>query len=139
MRSDRLLTGFVLAVTALPSFAYSHSRRGPTSQHSYSKRASRAAARPSGQRSIDDARATQIQTALTGAGYLQGEPTGHWDASTQDAMQKYQLDHGWQTKLIPDSRAIIKLGLGPAGGDGAATPPSSSPNAKDETSFLAQP
>ncbi len=113
MRSDRLLAGFVLVVTALPSYAFSHSRRGPTSQHSFSKRASRPVARPAGQRSIDDTRATQIQTALSGAGYLQGEPTGHWDASTQAAMQKYQSDHGWQTKLIPDSRAIIKLGLGP--------------------------
>jgi len=28
-------------------------------------------------------------------------------------MQKFQADNGWQTKLIPDSRAIIKLGLGP--------------------------
>jgi hypothetical protein len=28
-------------------------------------------------------------------------------------MLKYQADHGWQTKLTPDSRAIIKLGLGP--------------------------
>jgi hypothetical protein len=28
-------------------------------------------------------------------------------------MQKFQGDNGWQTKLIPDSRAIIKLGLGP--------------------------
>jgi len=28
-------------------------------------------------------------------------------------MQKMQADNGWQTKMIPDSRAIIKLGLGP--------------------------
>ena len=28
-------------------------------------------------------------------------------------MLKYQSDHGWQTKLTPDSRALIKLGLGP--------------------------
>ena len=28
-------------------------------------------------------------------------------------MQKYQADHGWQTKLMPDSRALKKLGLGP--------------------------
>lgn len=28
-------------------------------------------------------------------------------------MRRYQADHGWQTKLTPDSRAIIKLGLGP--------------------------
>jgi hypothetical protein len=29
-------------------------------------------------------------------------------------MQKYQGDHGWQTKLTPDSRALIALGLGPS-------------------------
>lgn len=28
-------------------------------------------------------------------------------------MQKLQADNGWQTKLVPDSRGIIKLGLGP--------------------------
>jgi hypothetical protein len=28
-------------------------------------------------------------------------------------MQKYQADHGWQSKQVPDSRALIKLGLGP--------------------------
>jgi len=28
-------------------------------------------------------------------------------------MLKFQADQGWQTKLTPDSRALIKLGLGP--------------------------
>jgi len=28
-------------------------------------------------------------------------------------MTKFQADQGWQTKLTPDSRALIKLGLGP--------------------------
>jgi hypothetical protein len=28
-------------------------------------------------------------------------------------MQRYQADHGWQSKEVPDSRALIKLGLGP--------------------------
>jgi hypothetical protein len=41
-------------------------------------------------------------------------------------MQKFQADHGWQTKLTPDSRALIKLGLGPH--DAAAGPP---PTASD--------
>jgi hypothetical protein len=45
--------------------------------------------------------------------YLSGEPTGVWDSRTQDAITKYQADHGWQTKVTPDSRALIKLGLGP--------------------------
>jgi hypothetical protein len=28
-------------------------------------------------------------------------------------MQKYQADNGWQSKQVPDSRALIKMGLGP--------------------------
>lgn len=58
-------------------------------------------------------RATQIQTALIQKGYMTGAPTGSWDAQTIAAMQKMQGDNGWQTKITPDSRALIKLGLGP--------------------------
>ena len=61
---------------------------------------------------MDDARATQIQTALVKAGYL-NDVTGHWDGNSEAAMQKLQADNGWQTKIIPDARALIKLGLGP--------------------------
>lgn len=74
------------------------------------------------QRSIDDDRATQIQEALIKAGYLSGAPSGHWDAESVAAMTKFQADNGWQTKLAPDSRALIKLGLGP-GSASAGTPP----------------
>ncbi len=58
-------------------------------------------------------RATELQTALIKAGYLEGSPSGTWDGTSQAAMEKLQSDNGWQTKLVPDSRAIIKLGLGP--------------------------
>jgi hypothetical protein len=66
-----------------------------------------------GQQSIDPERVTQIQQALIREHYLSGDPNGSWDAQTQAAMQKYQADHGWQTRLIPDARAIKGLGLGP--------------------------
>jgi len=66
-----------------------------------------------GQRGIDSERATQIQEALIKQHYLTGAPSGEWDATTEAAMQKYQADHGWQTKMTPDSRALIALGLGP--------------------------
>ena len=56
---------------------------------------------------------TQIQQALIREHYMTGESNGQWDATTQAAMQKYQADHGWQTKLLPDSRALKTLGLGP--------------------------
>jgi hypothetical protein len=46
--------------------------------------------------------------------YMQGEPSGRWDDATQSALRKYQADHGWQSKTVPDSRALIKLGLGPS-------------------------
>ena len=67
-----------------------------------------------GQKEIDDQRCRAIQEALIREKYLDGEPTGRWDDHSKAAMQKYQQDNGWQTKVVPDSRAIIKLGLGPS-------------------------
>ena len=66
-----------------------------------------------GQQTIDSARALEIQRALIREHYLSGEASGEWDSATVAAMQKYQSDQGWQTKLMPDSRALKKLGLGP--------------------------
>jgi len=71
---------------------------------------------------IDPERATQIQTALIKAGYLSGTPSGNWDADSIAAMQKLQNDQGWQTKIVPDARALIFLGLGPHP-DTPTTPP----------------
>lgn len=67
-----------------------------------------------GQQAIDSARAREIQSALIREHYLQGQPTGTWDSASQAAMQRYQADHGWQSKTTPDARALIKLGLGPS-------------------------
>jgi peptidoglycan hydrolase-like protein with peptidoglycan-binding domain len=66
-----------------------------------------------GQQAIDPERVMAIQQALIREHYLTTEADGKWDATTQAAMQKYQADQGWQTKLMPDSRALKKLGLGP--------------------------
>ena len=67
-----------------------------------------------GQQAIQGDRARQIQTSLIREGYMKGEPSGVWDQATKDAMTRYQADHGWQTKTLPDSRALIQLGLGPS-------------------------
>jgi peptidoglycan hydrolase-like protein with peptidoglycan-binding domain len=69
--------------------------------------------RTRGQQGIDGARAREIQTALISSRYLDGQPTGVWDARTKAAMEKFQTDNGWQSKKVPDARALIKLGLGP--------------------------
>ncbi len=116
MRIQTVL-GCSLLLATIPCFASSHSRRGPTAQRISGRKSHKLAAhfqtKPAVQRAIEDARAAQIQTALANAGYLPGSTSGHWDLETESAMQKYQADKGWQTKLVPDSRALIMLGLGP--------------------------
>ncbi len=88
------------------------------------KIAAKSAARASrGQQVISGERASQIQSALIREHYLDGEATGVWDQRTKDALVRYQDENGWQTKIIPDSRALIKLGLGPRN-DGLLNPDS---------------
>ncbi|HKI27431.1 MAG TPA: peptidoglycan-binding protein [Candidatus Sulfotelmatobacter sp.] len=70
--------------------------------------------RARGQQKIDSERAQAIQEALIRAHYLSGGPTGTWNQASEDAMRRYQADHGWQAKTVPDSRALISLGLGPS-------------------------
>jgi len=85
----------------------SHGKKG-------SKNGSKYSSKKRGQQAIDSGRARQIQTALIREHYMQGEPSGSWDSATQAAMKHYQADQGWQSKQIPDSRALIRLGLGPS-------------------------
>jgi hypothetical protein len=82
---------------------------------SAAKRSSRRkSARTRGQQKIDSERAHAIQEALIREHYLTGEATGTWNQASEEAMRRYQADHGWQSKTVPDSRALIKLGLGPS-------------------------
>jgi peptidoglycan hydrolase-like protein with peptidoglycan-binding domain len=130
MFSFRASLAFLLtaAIAASPAFATPthkksstpHARTARSSAHgSKSSSKSRKSSKKSrhaklrGQQGIDSARATEIQQALIREHYLSGEPTGDWDSATVSAMQKFQADQGWQTKLTPDSRALKKLGLGP--------------------------
>lgn len=103
-----ILGAFLLGT---PAFA-TRTHRAATAGHAHHRLLHRSHA-VRGQRGIDSERATEIQNALIREHYLSGTASGEWDATTEAAMQKYQADHGWQTKLTPDSRALIKLGLGP--------------------------
>lgn len=103
------------ASTPQKTTAKTSAHHSPKSSHSSrkGKKSKTSASRKKGQQKIDSERATQIQEALIREHYLTGKATGNWDAATQQAMQKYQGDNGWQSKTTPDSRALIKLGLGP--------------------------
>src|SRR6185312_8366792 len=87
-----------------------HRTSAKNSKHSSKKKVS---ARSHGQRGIGEERTREIQSALIREHYLSGDATGTWDSESKDAMMRYQQANGWQTKMMPDSRALIKLGLGP--------------------------
>jgi hypothetical protein len=86
-----------------------------SSGKSAGKRSSRRkSSRVRGQEKIDSERATAIRQALIREHYLTGDPAGTWDEASEEAMRRYQADRGWQIKTVPDSRALISLGLGPS-------------------------
>lgn len=91
---------------------HASSTHSSSKKHS-SKHSSKTVAHSHAQHGIDAERTLAIQSALIREHYLTGEPTGLWDQQTKDALTKFQADNGWQTKIMPDSRALIKLGLGP--------------------------
>jgi len=105
-----LLTAKVPAQSSPPAApskqhsAKTHRRHGKSRKSSWKRH---------GQQGMKPDRVRAIQEALIREKYLTGEATGNWDDRTQDAMTRYQNDNGWQSKVTPDSRALIKLGLGP--------------------------
>jgi len=121
-----------ILLLAVPAFASIHPKAGASKKH-YSASVKEASVKhkkgfhlhlareEKAPMEMPSERATQIQTALIKQGYLTGEPTGRWDDQSASAMQKMQGDNGWQTKITPDSRALIKLGLGPT--DASASVP----------------
>lgn len=102
--------------TALPAPAKATNksvaaRHNSKSRHRHAKK--KTSWKRHGQQGIQPDRAREIQEALIREHYLSGDPSGVWDSRTQEALVRYQNDNGWQTKITPDSRALIKLGLGP--------------------------
>lgn len=114
--SQVLVLGAFLLAT--PAFA-TRTHRAATSGHTHHRVRHH---QLRGQRGIDSDRAREIQEALIREHYLTAPASGQWDSTTEAAMQKYQADHGWQTRLTPDSRALIKLGLGPKEDTAQAAP-----------------
>jgi Putative peptidoglycan binding domain len=99
--------------TKSSSNSHKSAKSGKSSSSKSSKKKSAKSSTAHGQRGIDPTRTREIQEALIREHYLAGEPTGAWDQSTKDALARFQEANGWQTKSVPDSRALIKLGLGP--------------------------
>ena len=115
-----VMVSAVLALLALKAPALTPAKQGASSTKQHSSKSHRRHSRKSklswkkhGQQGMYSDRVLAIQEALIREKYLTGDATGTWDVRTEDAMTRYQNDNGWQSKVTPDSRALIKLGLGP--------------------------
>ena len=97
-----------------PSTTSSTATTAKSSSHKgkHSKKSKSKSSKSRGQKAIDAERTEQIQEALIREHYMEGKPSGKWDDATQAALRRFQSDQGWQSKTVPDSRALIKLGLG---------------------------
>ena len=122
MRAKRVLIFILASLLVVSNTAFAKSK-AKSSKHSVSKSAKskssskkkgKKAWQAKGQKTITSDRTREIQEALIREHYLNGQPTGTMDNATREALIKMQQQNGWQTKVVPDSRALIKLGLGPS-------------------------
>src|SRR5438876_2868384 len=66
------------------------------------------------QRTPTPERYKEIQRALADKGYLQsGSPNGVWNASSVEALKRFQSDQNLEASGKIDSLSLIALGLGP--------------------------
>jgi peptidoglycan hydrolase-like protein with peptidoglycan-binding domain len=84
----------------------------PGSKTHRSKSTRKTTRRVQGQKAPAPERVSEIQTALARDGSFSGKPNGKWDASTVDAMKKYQEAHGLNPSGKLDAKTLQKLGLG---------------------------
>jgi len=120
----------LLPACALALIPFGWGLQAPTKKPAAQKKTTAGSKRPSGKKSSskkssskrswrqprqtepDAERAREIQEALSREGYLTSKPSGKWDAATSDAFSRYQRDQGLPVTGKPESRALIKLGLG---------------------------
>ena len=90
--------------------------------------------REPGQKVPTPDRISEIQQALAKEGSFTGKPNGKWDASTVEAMKKFQSAHGLNPSGKLDALTLQKLGLGAKTAGVAAPIPTAS--SSSSTSLL---
>jgi len=66
-------------------------------------------------------RVREIQLALIERGFLEGPPTGVYDARTVEAMKRFQAAEGIEVTGYPTAHALYRLGLHPASSSNGPT------------------
>ena len=106
--------------TATSSKSTSHRKRAPKKLSRWER----------GQKVPSSDRISEIQQALAKDGSFAGTPNGKWDASTVEAMKKFQDAHGLNPSGKLDAKTLQRLGLGSqTAGVAPPLPPTSSTTA----------
>ena len=103
-----VLPGLLSAQTSAQSSAKKKAKSSSSSRKGKSTKSRRQA----GQKAPTAQRISEIQQALAKNGAYAGTPNGKWDASTVEAMKKFQGAHGLNPSGKLDAKTLQQLGLG---------------------------
>src|ERR1700733_1584351 len=87
-------------------------KKTKTSSTSHKGKSTKSSRRQVGQKAPTPQRISEIQQALAKNGAYSGTPNGKWDASTVEAMKKFQGEHGLNASGKLDAKTLQQLGLG---------------------------
>jgi peptidoglycan hydrolase-like protein with peptidoglycan-binding domain len=87
-------------------------KKAKTSSSSHKGKSAKSSRRQVGQKVPTPQRISEIQQALAKNGAYAGAPNGKWDASTVEAMKKFQGAHGLTPSGKLDAKTLQQLGLG---------------------------
>jgi len=87
-------------------------KNAKSSSGSHKGKSTKSSRRPRGQKAPTPQRVSEIQQALAKNGAYAGAPNGKWDASTIEAMKKFQGAHGLNPSGKLDAKTLQQLGLG---------------------------
>jgi hypothetical protein len=120
-----------------PAKKKTHSVSGGKMHRAKSTR--RSGRRERGQKAPTPDRISEIQQALAKDGSFAGTPSGKWDASTLEAMKKFQEARGLNPTGKLDAKTLQQLGLGSqTAGVAPPLPPVSSTSARTTPSQTAR-
>ena len=87
-------------------------KKAKSTSSSHQGKSGKSSRRQVGQKAPTPQRVSEIQQALAKNGAYPGTPNGKWDASTVEAMKKFQGAHGLTPSGKLDAKTLQQLGLG---------------------------
>jgi peptidoglycan hydrolase-like protein with peptidoglycan-binding domain len=110
-----LLSLLVVGLGASPCLSSTQTtakKKAKSSSASHKGKSTKSSRRQVGQKAPTPQRISEIQQALAKNGAFAGTPNGKWDASTVEAMKKFQGAHGLNPSGKLDAKTLQQLGLG---------------------------